>query len=70
MAGLFWNARGLGDLEKITFIKNALVDFKLRFICFKKLKKLLITWLGLKILVVIVLSPGALFLLLDSQVVF
>lgn len=39
MAGLFWNARGLGDPEKVYFLKNAIVEFKLRFVGIQETKK-------------------------------
>lgn len=68
MAGLFWNARGLGDPEKNSFIKNAIVEFKLRFVGIQETRNLISLCPGWRTLVVITLFPGVLFLLLDSQV--
>ena len=32
MAGMFWNPRGLGEQETKDFIKDAVIDHKLKFV--------------------------------------
>ena len=39
MAGVFWNARGLGEPEKRRFLKKIISDHALEFICIQETKK-------------------------------
>jgi hypothetical protein len=39
MSGLFWNPRGLGEHDKRRFIKDAIVDYGLDFVCIQETKR-------------------------------
>lgn len=39
MAGLFWNARGLGEPEKRRFLRESISEHSLEFICVQETKK-------------------------------
>ena len=39
MSGLFWNPRGLGEYNKRRFIKDAIADHNLDFICIQETKR-------------------------------
>ena len=39
MAGIFWNARGLGEPEKRRFLAETISEHKLEFVCIQETKK-------------------------------
>ena len=39
MAGIFWNARGLGEPEKRRFLSETISEHKLEFVCIQETKK-------------------------------
>ena len=39
MAGIFWNARGLGEPEKRRFLKETICEHKVEFVCIQETKK-------------------------------